>query len=200
MWHNFAERLADSLLHGDWQLDHLYRLGLDATPPDTAKPASYSPPLHASLRSYEYPEHMKGKADEKNALAEQRASTGVVTGTGGRVVKIIPSNQSLLAKLWHAVLCSPSGELEAIHLDPDLSRGRWPRCRDARSGTPAYDNHYVQLWSERYSEYARRERELRGERSDGMLIGEEDPYWVQYRELIAEYRAMLVQNLSLIHI
>ena len=174
------------------KLDHLYRLGLDATPPDTAKPTRYMQPLPLSLRSYEYPEHMKGKADEKNARAAQHASASGVAG--GRVVKLISSTESLLAKLWHAVLCSPSGELEAIQLDPDLSRARWPRCHDARTGTPAYDDHYVRLWRERYGDYVRRERELRGERGDGTPIEEDDPYWDQYNELIAEYRAMLFQN------
>jgi hypothetical protein len=148
--------------------------------------------MPSSLCSDEYPEHMKGKADEKNARAEQRA---VETGaTVGRKVRIIESNQSLLARLWHAVLCTSSGELGTIHLDPDLSRMTWPRCRDARTGTPGYDDHYVRLWNERFDEYARRERAIRGERGEGTMIEEDDPYWEQYRELIAEYRALLLQN------
>ena len=174
------------------QLDHLYRLGLDATPPDTAKPTSYTPQLPAKLCLHEYPEHMKAKADEKNARAAHRASAS--SGSGGRSVSLVASKQSLLAKLWHAVLCSPSGELAPIHVDPDLSRTRWPRCPDARAGTAAYDDHYVKLWSERYDEYARRERELRGERGEGTPIGDDDPYWEQYREILAEYRALLYQN------
>ena len=135
---------------------------------------------------------MKGKADEKNARAMQRASA---SGAAGRkMVSLIESKESLLAKLWHAVLCSSSGELPAIRIDPDLSRERWPRCPDARVGTPAFDNHYVELWKERYEEYARRERQLRGERGEGTPIEDDDPYWEHYRELIAEYRALLFQN------
>ena len=116
-----------------WQLDHLYRVGLDAAPPDTAKLMSYMDRMPVWLCCHEYPEHMKDKADEKNARALQRASASVAAGS--RTVSLVESNESLLAKLWHAVLCSTSGELSAIHLDPDLSRARWPRCSTAGAKT-----------------------------------------------------------------
>ena len=158
--------------------------------PDLTKPASYGPHCPPTLCSYEYPEHMQGKADEKNARARQRASGG----SGGKMVKVIPSTESLLAKLWHAALLCPSGEPAEVKVDPDLSRATWPRCSGARTGTPAYDDHYVDLWSGRFREYVRRERELRGPRDVNTLIEADDPYWEQYRELIAEYRELLLQN------
>ena len=176
------------------QLDSFYRLGLDAMPPDTAKPTSYMDRLPAKLCRYEYPEHMKGKADEKNARAAQHASASG-GASGDRRVSLVASRESLLAKLWHAALSSPSGAPAPFHVDPDLSRARWPRCPDARAGTPAYDDQYMKLWSERYAEFARRERELRGERGEGP-IEENDPYWERYHELIAEYRALLLQKYS----
>jgi hypothetical protein len=169
---------AHSSLPNDWQLDHLYRVGLDAAPPDAIKPVSYMERMPAQLCCHEYPEHMKNKADEKNGRALQRASSSGAAGT--RMVSLVESKESLLARLWHAVLCSSSGELSAIHVDP--------------AGTPAFDNHYVELWKERYAEYARRERELRGKRGEGTLIEDDDPYWEQYRELIAEYSALLFQH------
>ena len=110
------------------------------------------------------------------------------------MVKVIPSTESLLAKLWHAALLCPSGEPAEVKVDPDLSRATWPRCSGARTGTPAYDDHYVDLWSGRFREYVRRERELRGPRDVNTLIEADDPYWEQYRELIAEYRELLLQN------
>ena len=183
---------AHSSLPNAWQLDHLYRVGLDAAPPDAIKPVSYMERMPAQLCCHEYPEHMKNKADEKNGRALQRASSSGVAGI--RMVSLVESKESLLARLWHAVLCSSSGELSAIHVDPDLSRARWQRCPDPRAGTPAFDNHYVELWKERYAEYARRERELRGKRGEGTLIEDDDPYWEQYRELIAEYSALLFQH------
>ena len=155
------------------------------------------PRMPASLCCSEYPEHMKAKADEKNAraLQRQRAVHALASSpASGTAVRLFGSNESLLAKLWHAVLCSPSGELAPIHLDPDLSRARWPRCADARAGTPGFDDHYVELWAARYNEYKRREAELRGERGEGTLIDEDDPYWEQYKELIGEYRALLFQQ------
>jgi hypothetical protein len=183
-----------------WQLDHLYRLGLDAALPDTANPVSHGNRVPPSLCSYTYPEHMKAKADEKNARAmkqPQRATSFSLSGTGSsQMVKLAKSSESLLGKLWHNVLCSPSGELTGVHLDPDLSRATWPRCREARSGTPAFDNRYVERWTGLYTEYARRERELRGERGEGTPIEKDDPYWESYRELIAEYRALLFEHHS----
>ena len=117
---------------------------------------------------------MKAKADEKNARA------------GRSTVKLVASQESLLAKLWHAVLCTPSGGLapSAARLDPDLSRATWPRCHDARAGTHEFDEHYVRLWRERYAEYGRRERELRGERGEGTPIDDDDRYWDEYRALV----------------
>jgi len=159
--------------------------------------------LPADLVSREYPEHMKIKADERkrNAAARLNDSGGGDGGGDGSsrssrtAVELVPSEDTLLAKLWHQVLASPSGELSRVDLDRHLSTGFWRRSPSARSGTAEYDQHYIKLWKGRWIDFSKREAALRGGRGDATL-DDDDPYWDAFQELVEEFRALLFDGHS----
>lgn len=129
---------------------------------------------------------------------EERNARHRAMGSRGSGVTLCESNQSLLAKLWHNVLVTGSGELPTIQVDPHLSRAVWRRTADSpHKGTEVYDDYYLKLWSGRYEEYAKREQDLRGQRGEATPIGKDDPYWGRYHELVNEYRNMLNENHTL---
>lgn len=145
-------------------LDHLYKRGLDASPPDLSSLSDVAAlrehmsqmRLPSKLRTNRYPEFMDDAIDESNKRA-------AAAGKPSRIVTI-ESRSSLLGKLWHA----PSLQLAAagnnaaptVHLDHMLMRGTWPREQSPLRGMPGYDDAYLQKWRENFDEYSRREHEL----------------------------------------
>ena len=123
------------------QLDHIYRTSLDAAPPDTEALGWFMERLPPYLTSSHYPEHMEVKAKERIARMAELQNSG-----SAAAVTMVPSTRTLLAKLWHQAPHTPLGSLPPVHLDPHLSRSRWKREHSSRSGTPAYDNYYLELW------------------------------------------------------
>jgi len=162
-------------------LDHLYRTGLDASPPDVQYPSAYGDSVPTYLISYDYPEHMQYKAEMRNERAQRMGSKGV---------EIVPSHRpTLLAQLWNAMLVSPAGKLTGIYLDHHLSCNIWQS-----SSATIDETFYVKKWEKYYKEYSERERALRTGRTPEAPIAKEDPYWEQHRMLVDDFRTRLLSS------
>jgi len=174
-------------------LDHLYRQGLDASPPDLPSFTEQGISVELSrvpttLLLRDYPMHMETKYKERKAKA---AAVGKEVS-----VRLVRSTASLLAKLYDALLPdAAANRAPPVYLDKDLCTSTWKREPNAQAGRPEYDNRYLNEWEDKYREYSRRVGELRNSRPKGPL-DDDDPFWTQWRELVDEYRKGLLERHS----
>ena len=170
-------------------LEHLYKEGLDAALPDlcsltTGGLSKHIRRLPAALRSNCYPAHMEAAIIE----SEKRAAAA---GKQSHITKSSEKSTSLLGQLWDApekllaAHCEPAEP--TVQVDRMLTRKVWPREVCARSGTPEYEDRYLEQWRSNWNEYSRREKQLK--RSDP--LEEDDPYWEAWRALSDEFAARL---------
>lgn len=100
-------------------VDHLYRMGLDAMPPNTARiKTKYLPRFPPSLRSMAYPEYVHAKMQRK------QARRGGASGSSASNLRVVSTMASLKSKLYNAPLAAPfePSKTYTIQRDRHLAR------------------------------------------------------------------------------
>lgn len=167
--------------------DHLYRVGLDAMPPDTAGiHTKYLPHLPAELRGTPYPQYVVAKMQSKPSRR-----TGTAAGSSNASTpKGVRTTASLKSKLYNAPLAAslePS-RTYVVQRDPHLCSRLW-----GHPGAPVF----ASKWERLFKEYRERVQGLRskcGLAEDQDAIADDSPYWEAYRELEHEMRARYVDS------